>query len=183
MSSGAGDALAEERLEVDGEGYGRRRPASVRDMSESSESERSERLESEGAGEGGDAGEGEDAGEGDEAGTELNGELASWIVSQLMASSGRRGPGVCKKGTIGTIGTTGSNSSLRAQAHGLANVQRAVGGLQTASKRAECGVSARPGLRSRRAPEIGVRLLFHTGAQLARQVCIRRALRRAWRGV
>lgn len=70
MFSGAGDALAEERLEDDGEGYGRREPSAC-DRSESSESESSVRSE---------AIEGEE-----EGGTELSGELGSCAV-QLMVS-------------------------------------------------------------------------------------------------
>lgn len=64
MFSGAGEVLAEERLEDEGEGYERGR-ASEWAISESSESDTSERLESEAAGEGADEG------------TELSGELGS----------------------------------------------------------------------------------------------------------
>ena len=88
MLSGAGDALAEERLEEDGDGYERREPrASERDMTESSESEMSDRLESEAAEEGA------------EEGTELKGELGACVVSQLMVvKGGKCGPGSLQEG-------------------------------------------------------------------------------------
>jgi hypothetical protein len=69
MLSGAGEALAEERLEEEGDGYERREArASERDMTESSESDMSEREESDAAGEGA------------EEGTELKGELGAWVA-------------------------------------------------------------------------------------------------------
>ena len=68
MLSGAGDGLAEERLEEEGDGYERREArASERDMTDSSESDMSERDESEAAGDGA------------EEGTELKGELGAWV--------------------------------------------------------------------------------------------------------